>query len=84
MIVTVHDTIEVEKSVNTELNEYELIEKLPDWFLELDVLGSTTFLKGYSIENRLNPLYLEADWNGDGHLDLALPIQEVISGKKAL
>ena len=84
VIVTVHDTIEVEKSVNTELNEYELIEKLPDWVLELDVLGSTTFLKGYSIENRLNPLYLEADWNGDGHLDLALPIQEVISGKKGI
>jgi len=35
----------------------------------------------YRIDNRLNPMYLEEDFNGDGYYDIALPVIEISSDK---
>lgn len=61
--------------------DYFILERLPDRFYESELIDDLTINNEYKIENRLNPLYLEADFNGDGHLDIALPIRQVDTDK---
>ena len=56
-------------------------ERLPTWFLGFGMLDGLVFKEDYEFDNRLNPLYLEADFNGDGQLDLAIPIKEIATQK---
>lgn len=52
--------------------------------LESKIINQLIINKSYKIENRLNPLYLEADFNGDGILDIAIPIYEINTNKKGI
>lgn len=61
--------------------ENYIMERLPDWLLENNLLKGLTLKQDYQVDNRLNPLYLEADFNGDGILDIAVPIKEINSEK---
>ena len=77
------DTIFVTKNSDSIINsEQYIVERLPKWLLMSNVINELTLNKSYKIENRLNPLYLEADFNGDGNLDIAVPIFEKNTDKK--
>ncbi|GAA5024532.1 hypothetical protein GCM10011506_08220 [Marivirga lumbricoides] len=54
---------------------------LPQWLFENNILNGLILNQGYKIDNRLNPLNLQADFNGDGKLDIAVPIMEIKTGK---
>lgn len=78
------DTVFVERSAENDFrqSDYYIHERLPRWLWKMDFISDMTLKGKYKIENRMNPLYLEADFNGDGHLDLALPIRDIETGKK--
>ena len=77
------DTVFVAKNCDSLINsEYYIIERLPNWFVKTEILKKLIINKSYKLENRLNPLYLEDDFNGDKILDIAVPIFEIASGKK--
>ena len=77
------DTIYVEKSdMEDFINlDFYIQERLPEWFLKLDILNGTKLQNDYEFDNRLNPLYLEADFNGDDIIDIAIPIKQTKSQK---
>lgn len=75
------DTIFVEKQPQ---DEYYIAERLPFWLLETKLLDHMVLLGKYKFDNRFNPLYLEADFNGDTEIDIAIPIEEIHSGKKGI
>ena len=77
------DTIIITKnSDNLTNSEPYIMERLPEWLLKSSIINELVVSKNYKIENRLNPLYLEEDFNGDGNLDIILPIFEVKTNKK--
>lgn len=77
------DTIYVDRFDESDYRgtDYYILERLPDRFFESELIDDLTISNEYKIENRLNPLYLEADFNGDGHLDIAFPIRQINSDK---
>lgn len=81
------DTIKTEPTDNgsntIENNEqrYVILESLPDWVNTAEIISDYKIKGKYLLDPRLNPFYLEEDFNGDGILDLALPIKEISSGK---
>lgn len=77
------DTVYITRNLDSLANsEYYIYERLPEWLIESEVLNDLKIGKNYKVENRLNPLYLEEDFNGDGNLDVGLPIYEIKTGKK--
>ncbi|WP_340201629.1 hypothetical protein [Ascidiimonas sp. W6] len=74
------DTIYIEKSDKEDFTQTEwyIKERLPEWFALGDGLK---FQEEYEFDNRLNPLYLETDFNGDGTIDLAIPIKQTKTDK---
>lgn len=74
------DTVYVEAAEETNNQSY-IQERLPWWFIEAEIANNLIISEKYRIDNRLNPLYLEEDFNGDGFYDLALPIIELSSDK---
>ncbi|MGB1248128.1 MAG: hypothetical protein ACPG4Z_04530 [Chitinophagales bacterium] len=84
----IHDTIIVIKErVDTVYVEspQELIflyEKLPDWFLEKNILDNNILNTEYTIEIDINPFYLEEDFNGNGYRDIAFKIEHIETQKK--
>lgn len=74
------DTVYVE----TIKDEYYITERLPFWLYETGLLDHLVLLNKYKFDNRLNPMYLEADFNGDQSIDIAIPIEEIKSGKKGI
>lgn len=87
----VHDTIVVvEKQIDTvfshrqndfENSAYLIRERLPDWFIESDLLKGIKIREDYQIDIRLNPFYFEEDFNGDGHLDIVIAVKEISTDK---
>ncbi|MBI1288089.1 MAG: hypothetical protein GC178_11005 [Flavobacteriales bacterium] len=83
----IHDTVEIVKRVvdtiyldqqetnDLSKSEFYIQERLPEWFLETGLLNGLQIGSQYEFDNRLNPLYLEADFNGDNNLDIAIPNQ---------
>lgn len=61
---------------NDNQTEFYIQSRLPEWILEYNLFDGLTFQEDYIFDNRLNPLYLEADFNGDGNLDIAIPIKQ--------
>ena len=59
----------VASSLPPQLNEY---------------LRSATGTEGYALSSRLNPFYLQADFNGDGSRDIAILIDEKHSTKRGI
>lgn len=75
------DTIVIEKQNSYQGSEYYILERIPEWFLETQLLGKLILDSLYKFQNRLNPLYLEEDFNGDGYLDVVIPIENIDSKK---
>jgi len=63
------------------LTENEIKENLPEWFLKDNLLNGLIVNKDYIFDNRLDPIYIEADFNGDGNIDIAIPIKQIKGGK---
>ena len=55
---------------------------LPAWGVR--VLDAAAFAGKYAVESRLNPFFQQADFDGDGKLDLAVLIVEKASGKRGV
>lgn len=77
------DTVFIESNnVNEkEGSEYYILERIPDWLVASDVMKGLKIKDQFVFDNRMNPLYLEADFNGDGDLDIAIPIKNIDSQK---
>ena len=77
------DTIIITKNSDSIINsESYITQRLPEWLLKSNLIKGLTINNTYKIENRLNPLYLEEDFNGDGNLDVVIPIFEKSTNKK--
>lgn len=68
-----------EESLNNDA--YFIIESLPDWIVDSQLIVDNKIEHKYEVEARLNPFYLEEDFNGDHIMDLAVCIKEIKSGK---
>ncbi|MFT4677979.1 MAG: hypothetical protein ACI84C_001058 [Flavobacteriales bacterium] len=87
----IHDTIEVIKhtidtvfitqKADSREQQNLIIPRLPDWFVKSKLLDDLILKDDYIFDNRLNPMYLEEDFNGDHTLDLAIPIKHIVTGK---
>lgn len=79
---SVIETVYINK-IDDEHNESDLYiqTRLPEWVFKQGFLDGIDLKNNYVIENRLNPLYLEADFNGDGNIDIALAIKEKATKK---
>lgn len=65
-----------------EVSDFYVMSRLPEWFVELGLLQQLKLEEVYLFDDRLNLLYLEADFDGDGHLDIALPIKHIQNKKR--
>jgi hypothetical protein len=61
---------------------FELASNLPRAFS--DYLRSATGLDAYTLEARVNPFYLQGDFNGDGPTDIVIFLRAKESGKRGL
>ena len=77
------DSTVLQKAVENPIKqEQELTYNLPQWVLNSNVIATEILNINYKIDSRLQPAYLEEDFNGDGHLDVAFPISETKNDKK--
>lgn len=82
-IETKTDTATAKKNLeNSSPAESPVIAQLPKWVSNSTAVQQFKSGENYKIENRLNKLFLEEDFNGDGHLDVAFPIVETKTNKK--
>lgn len=81
------DNIQLQPSVSqdqpnaTEQERYVILESLPDWVNSAEIISDFKIKDEYLLDPRLNPFYLEEDFNGDGILDIAVPVKEISSKK---
>ena len=61
-------------TIKTNQERYVILESLPDWVNRAEIISDYKIQDKYLIDPRLKPFYLEDDFNGDGILDIALPI----------
>lgn len=70
------------KAQDIEFENFDLRQSLPDWFIyctEQIKCGKSLVVTG-----KLNPFYLESDFNGDDVLDIALCVQEKETKKNGI
>jgi hypothetical protein len=58
---------------------FELAENLPD-----EIMAPLQKLPAYAYESRINPFYLQGDFDGDGRRDTAVLVKEKASGKSGI
>ena len=69
-------------SQKIEFSDFDLRANLPDWII---TKTDNVNIKENLIVNRdLNPFYLESDFNGDHHLDIALFVTNKDSNKRGI
>ncbi|UKN03737.1 hypothetical protein K6119_09560 [Paracrocinitomix mangrovi] len=80
------DTLIQKVYINEDENEldYYVNDRLPDWFVKTGILKDLKIKDHYHYDHRMNPLYLEADFNGDSILDLAIPIKDDNTEKEGI
>jgi hypothetical protein len=57
-------------------------QNLPEW--TAPVLTDKAFVSTYALSTRLNPFFLNGDFNGDGRLDIAVLIVHKRSGQQGI
>jgi len=75
------DTIYLEKENSEQSSTYYVMEHFPDWVLEADTINKLLLKSGCEFDQRMNPMYFEEDFNGDGVIDFAIPIQNKETNK---
>lgn len=69
-------------STQDSINAVDFIySRFPTSLLESELLKGISFNEKYTINYLMNPLYLEADLNNDGNVDVVIPITEKETGK---
>ena len=63
-------------------SSFETYERLPEWYIQQLYLRN--YGNSYNIDTNMNPFYLEADFNGQGQLDIAVFILEDSTNKKGI
>lgn len=66
---------------NQLTDDFLMIESLPEWVIETGIINDKIIEDKFEIESRLNPFYLEEDFNGDGILDFAIGVKEIKTDK---
>lgn len=64
----------------TQSNEWLLRQRLPDWVN--NSFNKLNLQTKYIISDYINPFYLEADFNGDNKLDIAVAVEEKETTKR--
>ena len=64
------------------IGDFNMIESLPKWIMPR--INHTKTEKDLILDKQMNPFYLEADFNGDGKLDIALCVNEKSTDKKGI
>ncbi|MCB0506215.1 MAG: hypothetical protein KDC58_12055 [Cyclobacteriaceae bacterium] len=67
-------------SVYGQDNQWLLQQQLPNWTKE--ELSNSDFENTYLLSEFINPFYLEADFNGDSKMDIAIAIENKSDHKK--
>jgi hypothetical protein len=91
--VKIEDSLEVDLGQQSQFEQYEssffspdmeyyILERLPIGFDYEQLMPKLRLKKKYLFDLRMNPMYLEDDFNGDGFIDLAIPIKEESTDKK--
>lgn len=62
-----------------QYKDWILNQKLPDWTIHS--IRDLDLSKTYKISDFINPFYLEADFNGDGQLDIAVSVEQLVTKK---
>src|SRR5262245_60322025 len=57
-------------------------QNLPPWAAQ--VLGEQRFASAYALSTRMNPYFLQGDFNGDGRLDLAVLIERKATAEQGI
>lgn len=65
----------------TSQKETQILEELPTWFVKSETIDGFVFMTDYVIENRMESIFLEADFNGDGEMDLVVAIRHTATNK---
>lgn len=82
-VVTVRiDTVFIEKSGERSPSDFIIAAMLPDWLMQTGILKGLSLSDHLELDCRLNPMYFEADFNGDGNLDVVFPIIDWQTKKK--
>lgn len=66
----------------TIVADFETREKLPDW-VGAEVVESAKG-QSYRIDEKMNPFYLEADFNNEGMVDIAIFVQNSQTGESGI
>lgn len=83
----IHDTVRITDTVYLDMMSREINiepyinERLPRWLHESEVVNGIEICDSYTIDYRMNPLYLEEDFNGDKHIDIVLPVRNHLNNK---
>jgi hypothetical protein len=80
-ITEIEDSNKTTIETNQLTDDFLMIESLPEWIIETGIINDKIIEDKYEIESRLNPFYLEEDFNGDGILDFAIGVKEIKTGK---
>ena len=56
-------------------------DKFPNWLKNTSLLENNILLSNYELDNRMNPSFLEADFNGDKLMDIVISIRNNSDGK---
>ena len=75
------DTVYFEKENSEQSSAYYVMEHFPDWVLEADTINRLLLKSDCEFDNRMNPMYFEEDFNGDGVIDIAIPIKDKETNK---
>lgn len=79
----VRDTLSVSTKIDSlTKSDIKIKQRIPNWVLRSHSFNGLLIDNQYKIEDRLNPVFLEADFNGDGFIDVAVPIYEIETTKK--
>lgn len=66
---------------DTVLQEFSNTKQLLEWLVKTGLMKELSQKKGVLFDSRLAPAYLQADFNGDGNLDISIPVKQIKSGK---
>ena len=79
-IEIIEDTIVVEEMIEENIADTENPDELPKWLLNSNSYADFLSENEYRIEKRMTPYYLMEDFNGDGKMDIVVPVKHIDTG----
>lgn len=69
------------KEVSNDKLDETLRTMLPNYLFDQNVISNGKISDKYTVDLRLKPTYIKADFNGDNFEDITFPIKEISTGK---